>query len=364
MPGIVDNENNIKHPGAKSMKRTGLLIIAAAFVFMAVFGSHPVNAIECLRAPLPPALDALTSSSTVTVSTVEVDSWDGGTTPAPADDNIYYAFEPKQTVPTVGFMILPGGNCDPRSYAPAAHAIAAKGFFTCIIPMPSCIAMFGYMRGDRIIQDHAKIKMWVMGGHSVGGTAACPYAKSSGKLSGVVIWASLADPSSELDKTTIKVLSVTGSLDGRATPEQVKENAVYLPADTVFVEIEGGNHTQFGWIDPSPYPYPYLEQDNPATITIEEQQQLIVQATTDFLEQFKENICPVTYLLGKEDPRVNMVRKFRDELLVKSSSGQGIIELYKKYGAQLIAIFEKSPVFKDAARKVLGAIIPVIEFSL
>jgi len=343
------------------MKIKRLLIIASAFVFMAFFGSHPVNAIECLRAPLPPALDALTSDSAVAFSAVEVESWDG-TAPAPIDDNIYYAFMPKKTAPTVGFIILPGGNCDPRSYAPAAHAIAAKGFFTCIIPMPKCVAFLGYMRADKVIKDHEQIEKWVMGGHSVGGTAACPYAKTSGKLSGVVIWASYVNAELRLDDTALKVLSVTGSLDGRATPEQVKENAVYLPADTVFEEIEGGNHTQFGWIDPSPYPY--LEEDNAATITIEEQQKQIVQATTDFLRQFNQNICPVVYLLGKEDPRINTVRKVRDELLAKSSSGQDIIGLYKKHGAQLIAIFESSPVIKNAARKLLGAIIPVIEFLL
>ena len=345
------------------MKIKRLLIIASAFVFMAFFGSHPVNAVACIRAPLPEALDALASDSAVSVSTVTVDSWDGST-PAPADDNIYYAFEPKKTAPTVGLILLPGGNCDPRSYAPAAHAIAAKGFFTCIIPMPNCVAASGYMRADRIISDYGKIKKWAIGGHSVGGVAAAMYAKASTAVSGVVIWACYVNAELRLDDTALKVLSVTGSLDGRATPETVNENAKYLPEDTVFVEIEGGNHTQFGWIDPSPYPYPYLEQDNPATITIEEQQQQIVQATTDFLKQFKENICPVVYLLGKEDQRVNTVRKFRDELLAKSSSGQDIIGLYKNHGAQLIAVFENSPMIKNAARKLLGAIIPVIEFLL
>jgi len=345
------------------MKSTRLLIIAAAFVFTAFFDSLTVNAIACVRAPLPPALDALASDSAVAFSTVTVDSWDG-TTPAPADDNIYYAFEPKKTVPTVGFIILPGGNCDPRSYAPAAHAIAALGFSTFIIPMPNCVAVPGYLRADKIINDYGKIKKWAIGGHSVGGLAAAIYARTSNRVSGVVIWACYVDEADRLDNTALKVLSVTGSLDGRATPEAVKENAVYLPADTIFVEIEGGNHTQFGWIDPSPYPYPYLEQDNAATITIEEQQKQIVQATTDFLKQFNQNICPVVYLLGKEDPRVKTVRKVRDELLAKSSSGQDIIALYKKHGAQLIAIFDKSPVIKNAARKLLGAIIPVIAFLL
>jgi len=343
------------------MKIRRHLIIATAFVFMAFFGSHTVNAIECLRAPLPPALDALTSDSAVAFSTVEVDSWDGAT-PAPIDDNIYYAFMPKKTVPTVGFIMLPGGNCDPRSYAPAAHAIAAKGFFTCIIPVPNCVASSGYLRADRIINDYGKIRKWVIGGHSIGGTAAGFYALQSNNISGVVIWASFTDEAHRLDNTALKVLSVTGSLDGRATPELVNENAIYLPADTVFVEIEGGNHTQFGWIDTSPLPY--LSQDNAANITIEEQQKKIVQATSDFLKQFKESICPVVYLLGKEDPRVNTVRKVRDELLAKSSAGRDIIELYKKHGAQLIGIFENSPVIKNAVRMVLGAILPVIEFLL
>ena len=344
------------------MKCTRLLIIAAALVFMA-YVSLTIDAIACVRAPLPPALEALVSNSTVTVSTVEVDSWDGAT-PAPADDNIYYAFMPKKTVPTVGFIILPGGNCDPRSYAPAARDIAAQGFLTVIIPMPNCVAVPGYVRADKIISDYGKIKKWAIGGHSVGGVAAAMYAKASTAVSGVVIWASFVNAELRLDDTALKVLSVTGSLDGRATPEAVRANAVYLPADTVFKEIEGGNHTQFGWIDPSPYPYPYLEQDNPATITIEEQQRQIVQAAVDFLKQFKEGICPVVYLLGKEDPRVNTVRKVRDELLAKSSSGQELIELYKKHGAQLIVIFEGSPVIKIAARELLGALIPVIEFLL
>ena len=269
------------------MKKTHKLIIASISMFMVLLGFHGANAIECLRPPLPEALDALTSSATVAVSVVEVDSWDGAT-PAPEDDNIYYAFIPETTPPTVRFIILPGGNCDPRSYAPAAHAIAAKGFFTCIIPMPSCIAMFGYTRADKIIEDYGNIETWVIGGHSVGGTAAGGYAVQSDTISGVVIWASFADPSSKLNETALKVLSVYGSLDGRATPEQVMENAVVLPADTVFVEIEGGNHTQFGWIDPSPNAY--LELDNAATITIEEQQEIIVKVTSDFLKQFNTQL--------------------------------------------------------------------------
>ncbi len=343
------------------MKIRRLPAIAAAIFLLSLLQSLTGHAVACQRPPLPQALDALASDSVVAVSRVEVDSWDG-TTPAPADDNIYYAFEPKRAVETVGFIILPGGNSDPRCYAPAANEIAAQGFFTCIIPMPNCVAIPGYMRADIVIKDHEQIKKWVIGGHSVGSTAAGIYAKTSNTISGVVIWASFVDSSTRLDDTALKVLSVTGSLDGRATPELVKENAIYLPKDTVFVEIEGGNHTQFGWIDTSPLPY--LSQDNAATITIEEQQKQIVQATTDFLKQFAGGKCPITYLFGKEDLRTKTVRRLRNELLVKSSLGLAIIELYNKQGANIIEIFEKSTVFKNATGKAVESLIPVIEIFL
>lgn len=343
------------------MNTTRPLLFVAVLCYLAFFCLRNTGAVECLRQPLPEALHDLTSSTAVEVLEVEVNTWDGNT-PAPADDNIYYTFMPKKTVPTVGFIILPGGNCDPRSYVPAAHAIAAQGFFTCIIPMPQCVAMFGYLRADRVMSDYCNIKKWIIGGHSVGGTAAGVYARNTTTISGVVIWASFMDEANRLDTTPLKVLSVSGSLDGRATPELINAYAMYLPADTVFVEIQGGNHTQFGWIDTSPYPC--LELDNPATITIEDQQQQIVEATTNFLKHFKESLCPVAYLLGGEDPRLKTVRKFRDELLAKCPSGQDIISWYQQQGETIIEIFEKYPVIKNAAQKLLAIIIPVIDFLL
>jgi hypothetical protein len=230
--------------------------------------------------------------------------------------------------------------------------------------MPQCVAMFGYTRAGKIIQDYAQIEKWVIGGHSVGGTAASIYAVETTTISGVVIWASLAnpDPAKTLAHSTIKVLSVYGSEDGRATPQSVLGNAEYLPEDTVFVEIQGGNHTQFGYIDPSPDAY--LSDDKPAAISIEEQQRKIVRATVDFLKQFDANICPVINLFGSKDPRTATIARFRDEILMKSSAGRSIIACYKKNGAKVIEIFENHPVIKSSARKVLEALLPAIEFVL
>ncbi len=345
------------------MKTTKLLIVSAAVFFMSLFSGGTAGAIECKRPPLPEALDALISSFSMDVTTVTVTSWDNSA-PAPADDNIYYVFKPKRRVPKTGFIILPGGNCDPRSYAPAAHAIAEKGFMTFIIPMPSCVAIFGYTRAGKIIQDYAQIEKWVIGGHSIGGTSAGIYALQNNAVSGVVIWASLPDPGNRLDATTVKVLSIHGSEDGRVPPEKILEYAQYLPADTVYVEIEGGNHTQFGYIDPSPDAYLKDPDDKPATISIEEQQRKIVRATVDFLKQFDANTCPVINLFGSKDPRTMTVARFRDEILMKSSAGRSIIACYEKNGTTVVGIFEKHPVIKTSARKVLEILLPVIELVL
>ena len=237
---------------------------------------------------------------------------------------------------------------------------------TFIIPMPSCVAIFGYTRADKIIQDYAQIEKWVIGGHSVGGTAAGIYAVQNqrGQRRGHLGISGCRIRQTGWIATTIKVLSVYGSEDGRAPPETVMENAEYLPADTVFVEIEGGNHTQFGYIDPSPDAYLKDPDDKPATISIEEQQRKIVQATVDFLEQFDENTCPVINLFGSKDPRTMTIARFRDEILMKSSAGRSIIACYEKNGAKVIEIFEKHPVIKSSARKVLETLLPVIELVL
>ena len=304
--------------------------------------------------PLPEALDALKSDSAVTVSEVEVEEWE-------EDSNFYYVFEPNSINPTIGFIIYPGALVDPRSYAPPAHAIAGEGYLTIIVKMPGDVAIGKYARADKIISDYADIKKWVIGGHSLGGVASCRYAKEfTDNVDGVVLWASWPSENFRIDDTYLKAISIYGTNDGH--PDEIEAGAEHLPADTQFVKIEGGNHTQFGWYDTSPYPQ--QPGDNPADITREEQQDIIIQATVDFLKLFEEDECPVVYLLGKKDPRVNTIRQFRDKILAKSATGKKLIGLYYKNGEGTIATFGKKPTIKIFAMKVLKSLVPVIELLL
>jgi len=53
-----------------------------------------------------------------------------------------------------------------------------------------------------------------------------------------------------------------------------------LPPTTVYVEISGGNHAQFGY-------YGDQSGDNPATITREAQQSETLNATVELLQKLK-----------------------------------------------------------------------------
>jgi hypothetical protein len=226
--------------------------------------------------PLPEALKAMESDSAVTVSTVEVEEWE-------ENSNYYYAFEPNGTDPAIGFIIYPGGLLDPRAYAPPAHAIAAQGYLTVIVKMPDDLAVKGHRRANEIMSEYPGIERWIIGGHSLGGSFSCAYAKEfTDKLAGVILWASWPSEGFRLDDTEVKAISIYGTNDGH--PETIEAGAEHLPADAQFVKIEGGNHTQFGWYDTSPNPT--QEGDNPADITREEQQEIIIKATVDFLSLF------------------------------------------------------------------------------
>ena len=95
-----------------------LLAVVVVLVGFVLWAETPPN-------PMPEAYAALKSDSAVTVS---MDRW--------------LVFTPVNSSSDVGFIIYPGGRVDYRSYAPAAHAIAAQGYLTVIAPMLLNLAVF------------------------------------------------------------------------------------------------------------------------------------------------------------------------------------------------------------------------------
>ena len=252
----------------KSTWKIGLIILFILILSGIIWGGTILS-----YPPMPEAINALESDNQVTANPVFVQRW----------LNYYYVFEPAGKKPSKGLIIYPGALVDSRAYAPTARAIAAKGYLTVIVSVPFNLAIFGYSRVNDIVKQFPEIEKWALGGHSLGAAMACRYARNfSGKMSGLVLWAGYPTDSFRIDDKNIKVVSVYGTEDGRATLEEIEDSKTDLPGNAQFVEIKGGNHTQFGWYGDGKE---IQKGDNPAEITREKQQAIIVNTTVDFLGQ-------------------------------------------------------------------------------
>lgn len=234
-----------------SLALLALLIIAtAAFV---IWAENPLPA-------MPEALAALESDDQVLVT-----------------DDDWMVFTPVDTEIQTGIIIYPGGRVDPRAYAPLAKEIARAGYLVILPPMPLNLAFTGINVADEIMAANPAIERWYVGGHSLGGSMAAEYvAANPAKVDGLFLWASYSAESTDLSAIpNLKALSIYGTEDGGAA--EIRLSRERSPADTVWVEMQGGNHAQFGW-------YGIQPGDGVATISREEEQALILDATLAFIE--------------------------------------------------------------------------------
>jgi hypothetical protein len=186
----------------------------------------------------------------------------------------WYVFQPPQPT-TTGFIFYPGGLVDPAAYAPLLKQLSSEGgILAVIVPMPLDLAVFGVNRAEGVIAAYPEIERWIIGGHSLGGSMAAEFVKSHPTaVAGLVFLASYPASSTDLAALPIGVVSIYGTQDGVAAGA-FAESLQRLPPDTTLVEIDGGNHAQFGNYGPQ-------AGDGAATISRESQQQQTVTAIVE-----------------------------------------------------------------------------------
>jgi pimeloyl-ACP methyl ester carboxylesterase len=101
-------------------------------------------------------------------------------------------------------------------------------------------------------------------------------ARHPGAAQGVVLWGAYPPSSASLAESPLAVASIFGTNDGLATPAKILASHSLLPPTTTWVEIDGGNHAQFGWYGPQ-------TGDGLASVSRAEQQSQAVQATIALL---------------------------------------------------------------------------------
>ncbi len=245
-----------------TFKRIGLALIAILFIIFLAFTIWAYTPLG----PMDKAISALESSPELSV---EKGKW--------------FVFRPSNQPVNTGLVIYPGGRVDPRSYAPTAAGISEKGYLVVITPAPFNLSVFNPGIAIDVIQAYPEIKNWIVAGHSLGGAMVANFSRENLQLlNGLVLWASYPTTSDDLSDSDLPVLSIYGTLDGLTTAEDIQASRLLLPQNTIWFSIEGGNHAQFGW-------YGEQGRDNLAKIEREVQQDLIINATSDFLEAIEEN---------------------------------------------------------------------------
>lgn len=196
------------------------------------------------------------------------------------NDN-WISFDPSVVLGTA-VIFYPGALVKAEAYAPLARKVAAAGHPFYIARMPLNLAVIKGDAAEEIIRVHPK-QSFVLGGHSLGGVMASRFAADhAGQLEGVFFLASYPDEKGSLKDTTLSVLSVLGTQDEVVDQKSYNQGRSYLPGNTVYVSVEGGNHAQFG-------SYGVQKGDGTATISEEEQQTRTVRAMLDWLGNLRQS---------------------------------------------------------------------------
>lgn len=195
----------------------------------------------------------------------------------------FYFIAPQCYEMDEAIVFYPGGFVQPEAYIPLAADISrATGKAVFLQKMPFNLAVLGRDRVEKILKKYSYIGHWYMMGHSLGGVMAASWIKKHpGVFEGLILLASYPSDNDDLSSSDISVLSIRGSEDGLVSREKIGNTERLLPERTVFVEIQGGNHSQFG-------SYGFQKGDNPAKISEEAQR----KKTVDLIASFLENINP------------------------------------------------------------------------
>lgn len=164
-------------------------------------------------------------------------------------------------------VFYPGAKVEAEAYLPLLDRIRRTGVTCILVHMPFHMAIFDSDAAQDVMPLFPEIKRWYIAGHSMGGGMASKFASDHPEeVDGLILLGAYIYGDYPEENT----LTVYGSLN-----QSVEDHIDYTEN---IVEIEGGNHAQFG-------NYGLQKGDPPGRITAEEQQEQTVTAIEAFLEE-------------------------------------------------------------------------------
>ena len=164
-------------------------------------------------------------------------------------------------------IFYPGAKVEAEAYLPLLDQIRQTGVACILVHMPFHMAIFDADAAQKVIAQFPEYQHWYIAGHSMGGAMASKFASDHpDQVDGLILLGAYIYG----DYPDEDTLTIYGSLN-----QSVEDHIDYTEN---IVEIEGGNHAQFGNYGPQ-------KGDLPATVSAEEQQKQTVEAIEAFLAQ-------------------------------------------------------------------------------
>ena len=165
----------------------------------------------------------------------------------------YLALLPAARNRRTALLFISGSGVDAEAYAVLLRPLATAGYPVFILRLPYERAFLHvqkpivFERLRRVIADHPEIPRWVFSGHSVGAALSVLFAHAEpAAVSGLVLIATTYPTDVDLSALAVPVSQIYAERDGMVAPGKVQAAGRLLPPHTRWIEIVGGNHSQFG----------------------------------------------------------------------------------------------------------------------
>jgi len=172
--------------------------------------------------------------------------------------------------PLANVLFIPGGLVNPHSYDYLVINLALNQYNVTVFKPFFDLAILTPNFASRYLDD--SMPNYIVG-HSLGGVVASMISSGNDLISKVVLLGSY--PVKDIsDKET---LLITAEFDLGMDEQAFTDSLQYVGDNFTIVNIEGGNHAQFGWYGPQ-------KGDGEALISTLEQQTQVIQLLLDFFQ--------------------------------------------------------------------------------
>ena len=139
-------------------------------------------------------------------------------------------------VPTdTAIIFYPGAKVEGAAYLPLLDQLRRTGLTCILVEMPFRMAIFDVNAAEDVMAQFPEIRHWYLAGHSMGGAMASQFAAGHrDQVDGLILLGAYLYG----EYPSADTLTVYGSLN-----QSVEDKIDYTEN---VVEIEGGNHAQFG----------------------------------------------------------------------------------------------------------------------